>query len=97
MAATVYGDLKENAIEFYKGDKRATVSFTTERFKTRVKDLAEKYPDECQIVAENLDGSICAYIPVRWIKISPPKSRDLTEEQKKEIAERLSAAKNKNN
>ena len=26
-------------------------------------------PEECEIVAENQDGSLCVYIPVAWIKI----------------------------
>lgn len=82
------GDLKENAIEFYKGDKRATGSFTQERYITKIKKLAKDYPDECQIVAENEDGSICCHFPVRWIKISANKS-NLTEEQKEAARLRL--------
>lgn len=94
--ATVYGDLKENAIEFYRGDKVATGSFTTERFKTKIKSLAEKYPDECQIVAENDDGSICCHFPVKWVKVAPPKKIEMSEERKNELRERLAAARNKN-
>ena len=49
-------------------------------------DAAER-PEECEIVAENPDGSLCAHIPVAWIKINPAKQ--LSEEQRREIAERL--------
>ena len=84
----VVGDLRENAIEFYKGDKVATGSFTQERYITRIRELAKKYPDECQIVAENKDGSICCHFPTRWIKISANK-KEMTDEQKEAAKERL--------
>lgn len=72
-------DKSENSIEFLKGSKRATVSFSQSRYVARIKSLAKQRPNECLIVAENTDGSICAHIPVNWIKIAPPASR--TEKQ----------------
>jgi len=85
---TVSGDLKENAIEFYKGDKRATGSFSQEKYIKRMKELAKEYPEECQIVAENDDGSIYCHFPTKWIKISANK-REVTEEQRAAARERL--------
>ena len=84
----VVGDLKENAIEFYKDEKVATGSFSQGRYVTRMRQLAEKYPDECQIVAENEDGSIYCHFPVKWIKISAHKI-EMTEEQKEAARDRL--------
>lgn len=81
--ATAYS---ENVIEFAKDSKRATLSLSQERYKTRVKELAKKYPEECEIVALNKDGSMCAHIPAEWIRINPGK--ELTEEQKEQCAER---------
>ena len=69
----MYGCI-ENVIEFIKDEARATVTFSQGRYKTRVKQLAKSHPEECQIVAENQDGSICAHIPVEWVRISPPKA-----------------------
>lgn len=63
----------ENVIEWIRDEKRATLSLSQRRTISRVKKLAEQYPDQCEIVAENEDGSICAHIPVSWVKISPPK------------------------
>lgn len=80
-------DLRENVIEFYADDKRATVTFTQGRYVSRIKRFAEEKPDECQIVAENKDGSIVAHIPTRWVKISP--TREVSEEQKEAARERL--------
>jgi hypothetical protein len=76
----------ENAIEFITNEKRATVTFTQGRYKTRIRELAERFPEECEIVAENADGSMCAHIPVAWVRINPP--AQLTEEQKEARAER---------
>lgn len=79
----------ENAIEFIKDDERATVSFSQGRFKGRIRKMAAERPEECQIVAENKDGSLCAHIPVSWIRIIP--SRELSEEQKGKARERMLA------
>ena len=78
----------ENAIEFMTNGSRATLTFSQGRYKSVIRKLAEKHPDDCQIVADNEDGSICAHVPVAWIRISPPKQ--YTEEQRQQMRERLS-------
>lgn len=81
---------KENAIEFLYGSKRATGTFCSPKFVNKLKKLAEDKPDECQIVAENPDGSIVAHFPVKWVKINVgSKGRKFTEEEKIAAAERL--------
>ena len=79
-------DFKENNIEWITGDSTIAVTFTSQRHITKIRKLAERKPDEVQIVA-NKDGSIYATLPLSYLKFNPPK--DLTEEQKKELAERL--------
>ena len=78
----------ENAIEFMTNATKATLTFSQGRYKSVIRKLAEKHPDDCQIVADNEDGSICAHVPVAWIRISPPKQ--YTEEQRQQMRERLS-------
>ncbi|MBR5129213.1 MAG: helix-turn-helix transcriptional regulator [Firmicutes bacterium] len=80
-------DCVENVIEWMKDGGQATVTLSQRSMITRVKKLAAERPEECQIVAENEDGSICAHVPRSWIKIKP--SRQLSEEQRKEISYRL--------
>ena len=77
----------ENVIEWAKDGKTATLSLSQRRTISKVKRLSEKYPDKCQVLADNKDGSICAHIPVEWVRIQP--GVDLTEEQRREIALRL--------
>lgn len=55
---------------------------------------AEKYPQECEILHRNDDGSIFAHVPLSWIKIGPPRKVELTDERKKELAARLKGCKN---
>ncbi len=75
----------ENVIEFVKDSERAAVTFCQGRYKSRIKKLAAERPEECEIVAENQDGSLCAHIPVAWIKINH--TQQLTEEQREQREE----------
>ena len=77
----------ENVIEWIEDSDMATVSLTQGKTITRVKKLAESRPEECRIKSKNADGSICARIPVGWIKINP--ERELSEEQREQMAERI--------
>lgn len=77
----------ENVIEFLENQETATCTFCQGRYKSRIKKLVAERPEECEIVAENQDGSLCAHILVAWIKINPTKQ--LSEEQRREIAERF--------
>lgn len=79
-------ELHDNVIEFFTEEKTATLSLHKKKYVNRIKKLAESRPDEVEL-AENSDGTICATIPLKWIKISP--SRQLTEEQREEIHLRL--------
>jgi hypothetical protein len=81
-----YG-VNENVIEFLRNQETMTCTFSQGRFVSKVKKLAEKYPDEVQIVVENKDGSIVAHIPVKYLHLSRH-SRDLTEDEREELAER---------
>lgn len=86
---------KENVIEWIKNSDIATVTFTQGRYITKVKELADRYPDRVQIVKENEDGTLVAHIPVSAIKINIIE-RNLSEEQKRITAERLSKGRKEN-
>lgn len=82
----------DNAIEFYTESKRATVTLHSPRLRNRVLRLAEE-SDEVEVVATNEDGSILAHIPVKWLKIVPPRvmSEKQLEQLKRMRAKLLSA------
>lgn len=80
-------DNVENGIEFLKDSKTATIQFCQGRYKSRIKKLAAERPEDCEILAENKDGTLLAHIPVEWVKIIPP--RQLSEEEKQKRAEAM--------
>ncbi len=77
----------ENVIEFLNNEKTIAVSFCSRKWINKIKRLHEKKPDEVKIIAENKDGSIYAHLPIKYLKISPP--RKVSEEQKQAASERL--------
>ena len=90
-----YSDIPENAIEWLKGRKVATVTLAGgTALNTRVKKLAKSKPDKCQIRDTNENGTIVAHIPVSWIRINP--GVEYTEEQRAEMVARGKAAYEKN-
>ena len=90
----------ENVLEFISGTHTATVTFTNKKHINRIKKLYEERKDDFKDFVENKDGSICAKIPLKWIKINPGSKtgRVMTEEQKEAARIRLQKAReNKNN
>ena len=65
-------------------DEWAWVSSDERKWVTRIKKLAEQYPDEVIIkrMPEDNDGCIYAKIPSSWFKIQPKIRRELTDEQR---------------
>ena len=91
----------ENMIEFITGTRTATVTFTNQKHINRIKKLYEERKDDFKYFIENPDGSICAKLPLKWIKINAgsKEGRVMTEEQKEAARIRLQKArenKNKN-
>lgn len=77
----------ENVIEFVRDGSSATVTFCQGRYITKIRKLAAKYPEECRIVAENKNKSIVALVPVKWVKVNPPKT--MSGEQRLAVGERM--------
>ena len=91
----------ENMVEFISGTRTATVTFTNQKHINRMKKLYEERKDDFKYFKENKDGSICAKIPLKWIRINPgsKEGRIMTEEQKEAARIRLQKVrenKNKN-
>ena len=82
----------ENVLEFISGTRTATVTFTNKKHINRIKKLYEERKDDFKYFVENPDGSVCAKLPLKWIKINPgskpdpnkPK-REMSEEQKAKL------------
>ena len=77
----------ENCVEFLNNQKTMTVSFCSQKWITKIKKLSQSNPDDVEIIAENKDGSICAKLPIKFLKISAP--RKVSEEQRQAASERF--------
>lgn len=83
----------DNVFEWFTGDKIAVVTFSQKKWINKIKKYSKEYPDDVQIVVENEDGSVVCKVPVSWFKMSPPrKGRELTEEEKIVVINRLKEA-----
>ena len=87
----------ENMVEFISGTRTATVTFTNQKHINRMKKLYEERKDDFKYFVENPDGSVCAKIPLKWIKINAGSKtgRVMTEEQKEAARIRLAEARKK--
>ena len=87
----------ENVLEFISGARTVTVSFTNQKHINRIKKLYEERKDDFKYFHENTDGSVCAKLPLKWIKINSGSKtgRVMTEEQKEAARVRLANARNK--
>ncbi len=90
-------DFKETCVDYLDVDPHATFCSAERRWVNKILKLKESYPDEVNITAhpENNDGIIVAHIPKKWLKISPPRQVNYTEEQRAAAAERLASARPK--
>lgn len=83
----------ENVIEWEKNKDIITLSFTQSKYINKLKKLAEKHPEECDIVI-NPDGSAFGHVPLSYLKISAP--RQMSDEQRQAAANRLKELREKN-
>lgn len=97
MVEKDFDNNNENCIEFLSGERSAMVSFTNRKHINRIKKLYEERKEDFKYFHENTDGSICAKIPLKWVKLNPgsKNGRVMTEEQKEAARIRLANARNK--
>lgn len=79
----------ENVIEFLRNSKIATCTLSQGKYITKIKKLAELYPNEVEIIKENADGSLLCHIPTSYLKIYRPSKKQYTEEERAIMVERL--------
>lgn len=77
----------ENCIEWISGQHNIFCSISQQKYITKIKKLAEKYPKKVKIKF-NKDGTICAKLPIKALKLSIIE-RELSEEQRKEMSRKF--------
>lgn len=77
----------ENCIEWLSGQHNIVCSISQQKYITKIKKLAEKYPKKVKIKF-NKDGTICAKLPIKALKLSIIE-RELSGEQRQEMSRRF--------
>ena len=83
----------ENCIEWLSGQHNIVCSISQQKYITKIKKLAEKYPKKVKIKF-NEDGTICAKLPIKALKLSIIE-RELTDEQRQELSKKFKERLNK--
>lgn len=81
--------MAETVFEHLDGKNTWTVSTDERTWKNRLAKLAEQNPAEVECVAVNRDGSMMFHVPASWVRLRPPVKRDLTDEQRAALADRM--------
>lgn len=89
-------EIKETVYEHESGKDTFTITAAERWSISMVRKLKEKHPGEVQIVAENSDGTLLARMPYSWMRITPKRKVNMSEEQRAAAAQRLKAAKEAN-
>ena len=80
-------EVTENMVEFITGQRTCVVTFSNPKHINKMKKLYEEHKEDFKYFVENNDGTICVKIPLKRLKISPP--RKMSEEQKLAASERF--------
>lgn len=83
--------MRETSWNFITDDTMAYFSSSEQRWITKIRKLAEQNPEEVTILKQPQEngGVIYAQVPPKWLKVSPPRKVNYTEEQRSAMAERL--------
>ena len=90
-------DYKETAVGYLNCDSYATFSSSEDKWIRKIRELEYEHPNEVTIIHNPLDnnGMLVARIPKSWLKIKAPFKRNITEEQRAAMSERLAGARAK--
>ena len=81
---------KETIVNFNEEENVAQVYTFNKALQNRLNRLAADRPEECQIDSRFHGSAAVAFlVPKSWVKVKPPKSAYMTQEQKTALAARL--------
>jgi hypothetical protein len=87
-------DFTETAFNMCSDNKTASFTTNDRSWVTKMTKLIAAHPDEVRKVIrpEDNDGVLYCQIPKTWLKISPPRAVNYTDEQRRAMGERLKQA-----
>ena len=89
--------MKETCFSYTAEDEHAFFSSSETKWINKILKLQREHPDEVKVIyhPDDNQGMLYAHIPKKFLKISPPRQMNYTDEQKAAMAERLTAAREK--
>lgn len=89
--------MKETCFSYTVEDDYAVFSSSETKWINKILKLQQEYPNDVKVIYHPDDnhGMLYAHIPKKYLKISPPRQMNYTDEQKAAMAERLAAAREK--
>ena len=86
--------MKETVFECAGESTVATITSNEQKWINKINKLASQRPGDVEIVCASEDnyGYILAHVPKTWMKLSPPRAVNYTDEQRAAIAERMAKA-----
>lgn len=89
--------MKETCFSYTDEDITAAFCSSEKKWINKILKLHEQKPNEVKIICypEENYGMLYAEIPKSWLKVSPPRQMNYTDEQRAVMAERLAAAREK--
>ena len=82
----------ETTINYLQEDKTMSVFTSQRKWLNKLTKYADEPNSGVKVLYENDDGSKIFEVPINWLKISPPRKNNMTEEQKLKAAKRLKKA-----
>jgi hypothetical protein len=84
-------------IHYFKGDTTAEITTADKTLMTQIRKAAKQSKEICidQEPCVDNGGFMLALVPVKFIKIRASKTREITEEQRQILAERMKKAREK--
>lgn len=89
--------MKETCFSYTAEDDHAFFSSSETKWINKILKLQQERPEDIKVIhhPENNQGMLYAHIPKKYLKISPPRQMNYTDEQRAAMAERLMAAREK--
>lgn len=77
-------------------DKTMYISTDERWLINRLLEFKELYPEEVHIIKfpEDNDGCLYLRLPAKWLKITPPRKHEISEEQRDELRMRMQKMRN---
>lgn len=83
--------MKETCFDYLDCDKYGVFSSDERKWIAKINKLKEQFPD-CVVIKrtpEENDGMLIAHLPKEWMKITPPRKVNITEERRAVLIERM--------